>query len=739
MIKTIPLNKLIPSPRNVRRSTDEQADLQLKADIEARGLLQNLVVAPAKKPRGAFTVEAGGRRLRALNALVEDGKLEVSHEVPCLVIGGGAIAHEASLAENFHRLAMNPADECLAFGQLIEQGADVEGIARRFGLTARFVEGRLRLSGLAPTVFEALGSGEITLDVAKAYAATPDRERQAWVFEQLRGSYSAAHPDSIRRMMTHATAGAGDPRARLVGEEAYVAAGGRIERDLFSEEAGERWLDLPLLERLATEKMEMLAAEMAAEMGLAWVRPTLSSWIGYPATAGLRRIVPEHEPLTDEEEARIEVAHARILELNAIIDDEDVTDEERRQAEEKAEALEREITDLRDKPAILDGALKPKLGTFLLLGDDGVPRLDAVFYREPEPEEEADHHDFDSSEPRETGPTPAADQEEPEEPEERPQPLSRALIDELAIQRRDILAVYVAADPGLALDLAVFLMVDRDAVYSCERSGSSLMALPPTDPVFGFKTPGAPATVARAQAEETLDRSWMAGASRAERFDRFRELGEEARAAWLGHAVARTLEASANAAGARACAFHDHLATLLGTDVAKWWRPTGANYFDRVPKAVTLAAFEEVGGASFSGGFAKAKKAELSETAERIFAGQGAVPDDVRERAIAWVPEQMRFAPTAEPVAAADDRTAPWEDSGDSEAAAAEAQPASHEEPDPDDGSVPDEGSGADMDTQRSSPATEEAPTPPARQRRRRGRGRKADADTPPAILEEAA
>ena len=45
MIKTIPLTKLIPSTRNVRRRTDEQADLQLKADIEARGLLQNLVVA----------------------------------------------------------------------------------------------------------------------------------------------------------------------------------------------------------------------------------------------------------------------------------------------------------------------------------------------------------------------------------------------------------------------------------------------------------------------------------------------------------------------------------------------------------------------------------------------------------------------------------------------------------------------------------------------------------------------
>ena len=160
MIQSIPLNKLTPSARNVRRSGDEQADLQLKADIAARGLLQNLVVAPAKKPRGSFTVEAGGRRLRALRALAEDSLLDAAQKIPCLVVGGGAAAaHEASLAENFQRLAMNPADECLAFGQLIEQGADVEGIAGRFGLTVRFVEGRLRLSALAPCVFDALGAG----------------------------------------------------------------------------------------------------------------------------------------------------------------------------------------------------------------------------------------------------------------------------------------------------------------------------------------------------------------------------------------------------------------------------------------------------------------------------------------------------------------------------------------------------------------------------------------------------
>lgn len=71
MIQSIPLKKLAASPNNVRKSSDPAADAQLKADIAARGLLQNLVVR--KAARGKFEVEAGGRRLAALQALAADG------------------------------------------------------------------------------------------------------------------------------------------------------------------------------------------------------------------------------------------------------------------------------------------------------------------------------------------------------------------------------------------------------------------------------------------------------------------------------------------------------------------------------------------------------------------------------------------------------------------------------------------------------------------------------------------
>ena len=213
MFQTIPLSKLVPSPRNVRKHVDAGADAELKASIAACGLLQNLVVRPAAK--GKFEVEAGERRRRAMLGLAEDKTLPRDHPVTCLVLDKTDSSGTASLAENFHRLAMNPADEAEAFAALIGGGASSEEVARRFGLTVRFVEGRLRLAQLAPVVFAALGTGEITLDMAKAYGATSDQEVQARVFEQVSTGYYAPNPDSVRRMVLSGTVRGSDGHAPL--------------------------------------------------------------------------------------------------------------------------------------------------------------------------------------------------------------------------------------------------------------------------------------------------------------------------------------------------------------------------------------------------------------------------------------------------------------------------------------------------------------------------------------------
>jgi len=670
MFQTIPLGKLVASPRNVRRHTDAAADAELKASIAAHGLLQNLVVRAG--PKGKFEVEAGERRRRAMLALAEDKVLPRDHQVTCLVLSAdNEAAPEASLAENFHRLAMNPADEAQAFAALIEGGATTEQVARRFGLTVRFVEGRLRLATLAPVVFDALAAGEITLDMAKAYGATSDQQIQARVFTEISGAYYSPTPDSIRRMVLTGTVRGSDPRAKLVGRDAYIAAGGRIERELFDNADTESWVDVALLESLATEKMAEEALVLAKQNGLAWVKPTLDPYASHDLVEGLVRLPAEPAPLSKAEAARLEELDASWDEHAAVLEDEDSAPEAIEAAEAAIAAIELETQDIRNRPPVLPDDHKGSAGMILTLSREGKPVLQPVFYGERN--------------------VAAADGEDSIEVVSsdgeaglRLATLSRRLVDELAMQRRDVLALHLASDPALALDVMVFTLADADSHDWQARTACTIRGGLPNGPLVGFEPADAAATRALVELRAGLDETWRSGRDQCERFDRFRALSDEARAAWLGHVVARSLEASLNMSGERRIPFQDHLGALIGIDIAQWWRPTAANYFDRVPKQVILEALGDVGGAELASRYMSVKKADLAASAERIFAGATIAEVAERERALAWVPEVMRFGGTA----AVDDQ-------GDVDTALADDQ-----QPDPSDGMAdhgPSEASPCDL------------------------------------------
>ena len=132
----IPFSRLYLSDANVRKTRSEEDDIQLSADIEARGLLQNLLVTKSKK-RGKFAVIAGGRRLRAIEMIVTRGAWAPDTEIECkLLEGSEEEAGEASLAENFQRVGMSPAEECRAFQHFIKEGSDVAAVAKRFTASA---------------------------------------------------------------------------------------------------------------------------------------------------------------------------------------------------------------------------------------------------------------------------------------------------------------------------------------------------------------------------------------------------------------------------------------------------------------------------------------------------------------------------------------------------------------------------------------------------------------------------
>ncbi|WP_337847824.1 ParB N-terminal domain-containing protein [Sphingomonas sp.] len=646
MTTTVKLSKLTLSPINVRKRPDELLEIpQMAADLEARGVLQNLLVTPVKKPRGTFEVFDGGRRLRGLLLLAERGAIDPeTYDVPVKVlVGDEATLSETSTAANFHQLKMTPAEECRAFQYFIGLNNDIDGVAKRFGLTRRFVEGRLRLATLAEPIFEALSEGTITLDVAKAYASTENQEKQLLVWNSYGTSY--ANADTIRRVIANETMKSTDPVAILVGEDRYAEAGGKIDRDLFSD-SGDKWVNPEIAQRLAADIMETEAKRVGEELGLGWIRPIASNYT-HSAAAGLYRVILPAPDLTDDQLARLDAIAERQDVITADMEDESISEEAYKALDQEYDALDEEVHAIQNVAPVLPDELKPLVGAFLKLTPKGEMVLDTEYYSEEPVRVGGTDEDGNSEDDHGGGTGSTARGREYTPPPPPPEavapggkPLSARLYDELSMQRRDVLAAALLSHPALALDYALFVMID-DRTSSFSAYGSTIRARSPQDPVSGEQ----PVTRARtylAEAHDGLDASWTEHKSEVDRFEAFRGLDDDSKAAWLAYIVAMSLEAKASYR-AEQCPLHNRLATIMEIDVAGWWRPTSENFFDRISKGSILTLLAEVGGAALTARHATMKKSEISGSCAKLFAGEAIVEPEVRDAALAWVPDAMRF------------------------------------------------------------------------------------------------
>lgn len=270
-IQTIPLNRLVHSKANVRKTGRGRALEGLMASIAAHGLRQNLNVRPTSGNR--FEVVAGGRRLEALRRLAAGGDIDKTLPVNCLVLEDGEDAAELSLVENAIREDMHPDDQFVAFAELVGKGMPVEDVAARFGVTPAVVKQRMKLASVAPNLRLKYREGELTLAQVMAFSLLDDHDRQEEVWAEL-PEWSRS-PESIRRALTSEGLPANHRLSRFVGQQAYEAAGGPVLRDLFEEEQPV-FADGALVERLAIEKLEAAAVTLRAE-GWKWVVVELSS------------------------------------------------------------------------------------------------------------------------------------------------------------------------------------------------------------------------------------------------------------------------------------------------------------------------------------------------------------------------------------------------------------------------------------------------------------------------------
>ncbi len=605
-IQSIPLDKLLISPRNARRTGGEDID-DLAASIVAEdGLLQNLVVTEAAG--GAFHVEAGGRRLRALQRLQRENRLPASltDGVPCRIVAADQ-SGEASLAENVIRVAMHPADAFAAYNDLFKDGKSVDTIAERFGVSTLHVRQRLKLANVAPDLVDAYRTGsdaELTLGCLEALALTDNQQQQRDAWATLR-SYER-NPTGIRTFLTRGKVRADSGIGAFVGMTEYVAQGGNIERDLFSDVV--YLLDRQLLDALALDKLTQLAEEHRAA-GWAWAEAKLDcdEVNGYQSMPGHRANVVE-KFASEEDERRFREIDARMDEINGM-DEDELDDAEKSALIDELSGLEDESEAITERmEEVYPAGTMRQSGVVVTLDHTGKLRLHHGLLRPGEkPNKAKSLAGANGSAAPSTAP--------PKEPA-----LSEAVRRQLSIHRSETARVHVAEDYLLAQCLLMQQLLS-DAHHRFAQTGAHisgrLMASSQNDAQL------APALVKRIDAIfETVNK-----AKKLSLIDLI-NMRDADRMKLLAALVAACFDGSTGSDNGHAGIAKLH--GMIGFDMADHWNPTVDDFIDRIPGPLVVEAVTEAKGKDAAATLSGMKKAERTATASKLLAGTGWLPKLLR-------------------------------------------------------------------------------------------------------------
>ena len=695
-VRELALDTLEPSPENVRKAPPDAAALAaLKASIAAHGLIASLVVRPVEGVRPRYAVVAGGRRLAALKALAAEGAIPVNHPVPCRVDAGATPAGELSLAENVVRVAMHPADQAEAFGRLAAGGASVAAIAVRFGASERVVEQRLRLGNAAPALLDAYRAGDLDLDTLQAFAVTADTARQLAVYEELRAGH--VRPWQVRRRLTEGRAPGASALARFVGAEAYEAAGGALERDLFADDAeGEGlWFEDPtLLGDLAMQRLQVAADELEGHWK--WAEAMLDA--DWSATARFGRVHPAPALPTEAERGELDRLEARLDELGQQDAHGAGEAQEERRLAERIEAIEAAV----EARALYSPDDRAMAGCIVTLGDEGTMAVIRGLVRPEDvpaqPSAQAGGAgDAPAGEcgtnagrpdPRISAPARTPPPADPGAEARKAAGVGIGLADDLRAIRTAHVKAQLSCRFEAAFDLLLFHLArsvfgkgDYDgALDIAARETPDAPAARANDPAFAKVNAGA--------MHLEVDRigqplEWMDKPA-GEAFAELRAMSAIGKEYLFASCVARTLKGQlAFEAGARPEV--EATVARLDVDFARCYRPDAAFLFGRLRKDRLLAIARDTLGEAWAAAHRNERKAALAEAMEAAFAAGDAVPAGVgpsaRAAALAWVPPGFGAFDTGRAEAAeADAEPAPAHGSGEtgtSPEGVGEAPPAS--------------------------------------------------------------
>lgn len=265
-LRYLPLPSIMPGHKcptgdiNARQYGRDDAD-DLIPSIKDFGVIVPFVV---KTVNGVPYAVEGNRRLVALDAIYPKAD-RGAVLVPTIEAGKGDPL-EIAMAVNVIRRDLHPVDQFEVFHVMVQAGATIDDIARRYLMKVPQVRQALSLAKLSPAVRGAWRSGKIGDEVAEAFTLTTDHAAQDKVLKRTGKGAGAYH---VRQMLGAERNNVG-AMLKLVGHDAYEKAGHHVNATLFSDEDRSVAVsDASALKVMADEKMADRCAALVKE-GWGW-------------------------------------------------------------------------------------------------------------------------------------------------------------------------------------------------------------------------------------------------------------------------------------------------------------------------------------------------------------------------------------------------------------------------------------------------------------------------------------
>lgn len=182
IVQDLPVSMIRPGDND--RTVFDMANLvSLSESIRDTGLAQPIIVRPVKTvfdSDKAYEIVAGERRFRAVSTILE------WHTIPAIV--REMTDEEASavmLAENVHRVDLNPIDEANSYNKrILNFGWTVNMLSQKANVSPKRIADRLKLLELAPEIQHLVSNNQIQLSYAEVMCAL-DINRQRIAIKYL--------------------------------------------------------------------------------------------------------------------------------------------------------------------------------------------------------------------------------------------------------------------------------------------------------------------------------------------------------------------------------------------------------------------------------------------------------------------------------------------------------------------------------------------------------------------------